>query len=175
MVLALAHWWYTHGGKIISVTQVHRRCKYLCLNGRCCSVVRILSWSAVKIILVREFRNLDPLAGIASKYSCVALNKYCKAFPLLLRVSYFVFKWRLEMLVFLNICLLLAAQALVVAWGSSVFDAACRSLNYSMQTLSCGMWDPVCWPRFDPRLPLHWEHSLSQWTTCKSLKTFIFL
>ena len=80
MVLALAYWWYTHGGKIISVTQEHRRCKYLCLNGRCCSAVRILSWTAVTIILVREFRNLDPLAGIAYKYSCVTLNKYCKPF-----------------------------------------------------------------------------------------------
>ena len=39
-----------------------------------------------------------------------------------------------------------------------------------MPDLSCCTWDPVPWPETKPR-PLHWEHSLSHWTTREVPKT----
>ena len=39
------------------------------------------------------------------------------------------------------------------------------TLRSRMQTLSCGMWDLVPWPRIEPRPPTLGARSLSHWTT----------
>ena len=42
---------------------------------------------------------------------------------------------------------------------------AVRSLSCSMQTLSCGMRDPVSWPGIEPGPPALAARSLSHWST----------
>ena len=74
------------------------------------------------------------------------------------RCSLFIF------LFFLNIYL--AAPGL--CWGtrdlqSSLWHAG--SFSSRVQTLSCGRWDPVPWPRIEPRRPALGARSLSHGTT----------
>ena len=42
---------------------------------------------------------------------------------------------------------------------------ACKSFSYSLQTLSCGMWDLVPHPGIKPRPPALGVWSFTHWTT----------
>ena len=53
--------------------------------------------------------------------------------------------------------------------GSSIFIVACGTLSWSMQTLSCDMWDLVPWSRIEPGTPALGAWSLSHWIPGKSL------
>ena len=71
----------------------------------------------------------------------------------------------------IKICIWLC-RVLFAAAGSLLFTEACEIFSCGMQTLSCGMWDLVPWPKMEPWPSASGVQGLSHWTQMSPLKHY---